>query len=83
MEVGLIALILLNQQYSKGKYLYGETLQMERYRQLFSAYGDTLKVSHILDVADYLAARTFGEGDQDSFKQIAGDFLYYLSSARF
>lgn len=74
--------ILLNQQYSKGQYLYGESGQMERYRQLFSAYGDTLKVSHILEVADYLAARTFGEGDQDSFKQIAGDFLYYLSSRK-
>ena len=74
--------ILLNQQYSKGQYLFGEAGQMERYRQLFGAYGDTLSVSHIMQVADYLAARTFGEGDQDSFKQIAGDFLYYLSSRR-
>lgn len=74
--------ILLNQQYSKGNYLYGESGQMERYRQLFAAYGDTLSVRHILEVADYLAARTFGEGDQDSFKQIAGDFLYYLSSRK-
>ena len=74
--------ILLNQQFSASKYVYGEARQMERYSQLFSAYGDSLSVSHILDVADYLAARTFGEGDTDSFKQIAGDLLYYLSSHR-
>ncbi len=74
--------ILLNQQFSANQYVYGETSQMERYRQLFSAYGDTLKVSHVTDVADYLAARTFGEGDMDAFKQVSGDLLYYLSSRR-
>ena len=55
---------------------------MARYSQLFGAYGDTLSVTHVMDVADYLAARTFGEGDMDSFKQVAGDLLYYLSSRR-
>ena len=74
--------ILLNQQFSANQYVYGEAGQMERYRQLFSAYGDTLDSSHVMDVADYLAARTFGEGDLDSFKQISGDLLYYLSSRR-
>ena len=74
--------ILLNQQFSANKYVYGEASQMERYRQLFGAYGDTLKGSHIMEVADYLAARTFGEGDVDSFKQVAGDLLYYLSSRK-
>ena len=71
--------ILLAREFSSGKYTYGSDLQMERYAQLFSAYGDTLKVSDVLDVADYLAARTFGEGDIDSFKQVEGDLLYYLS----
>lgn len=74
--------ILLNQQFSADQYVYGEAGQMARYSQLFSVYGDTLSTSHVMDVADYLAARTFGEGDMDSFKQIAGDFLYYLSSRR-
>lgn len=74
--------ILLNQQFSANHYVYGEASQMERYRQLFSAFGDTLTVPHIMEVADYLAARTFGEGDVDSFKQVAGDLVYYLSSRR-
>lgn len=71
--------ILLGREFSSSDYTYGSTAQMERFAQMFSAYGDTLKVSDVLDVADYLAARTFGEGDVDSFKQVEGDLLYYLS----
>ena len=71
--------ILLGREFSSSDYTYGSTAQMERFTQMFSAYGDTLKVSDVLDVADYLAARTFGEGDVDSFKQVEGDLLYYLS----
>lgn len=74
--------ILLNQEYSAGNQVYGESGQLARYNQLFSAYGDTLSVQHILNVADYLAERTFGEGDMDSFKQVTGDLLYYLSNQR-
>lgn len=33
-------------------------------------------------MADYLAARTLGEGSVTSFKQTMGDLLYYLSSQR-
>ena len=71
---------LLNQGFSANSYVYGEPSEMERYRQLFETFGDKLQVSDILDVADYLAARTFGEGDIDAYKQVAGDLLYYLSS---
>ena len=71
--------ILLGREFSSSDYTYGSTAQMERFAQMFSAYGDTLKVADVLDVADYLAARTFGEGDVDSFKQVEGDLLYYLS----
>ena len=74
--------ILLNQQFAANQYVYGEAGQMARYSQLFGVYGDTLSVDRVMDVADYLAARTFGEGDLDSFKQISGDLLYYLSSRR-
>lgn len=74
--------ILLNKEYSAGKYVYGESGQQARYGQLFRAYGDTLSANHILQVADYLAERTFGEGDMESFKQVTGDLLYYLSNQR-
>lgn len=74
--------ILLGREFSSGGYAYGSDIQMERYGQMFAAYGDTLKVADILDVADYLAARTFGEGDVDAFKQVEGDLLYYLVGRR-
>ena len=74
--------MLLGREYATGNYVYGEEKQMEQYRQLFSTYGDSLTVSHVMDVADALAARTMGEGDTESFKQIAGDMLYYLSSQK-
>ena len=74
--------ILLKREFEAGDYVYGEAGQMARIAQLFAPYGDTLKVSHVMDVADYMAARTFGEGNLSSFKQVMGDMLYYISSQR-
>jgi len=74
--------LLLEKEFSREPYVYGETAQMERYAQLFAAYGDTLKPADVLDVADYLAARTLGEGHVPAFKETAGDLLYFLSSQR-
>ena len=74
--------VLLSREFNTGNYSYGEDSQTSRYKQMFAAYGDTLKVEHILDVADYLAARTFGEGNTDSFKQVEGDLLYFLSQQK-
>lgn len=74
--------VLLSREFSDGNYSYGEESQTSRYGQMFATYGDTLKVSHILEVADYLAARTFGEGNMDSFKQVEGDLLYYLAQEK-
>ena len=74
--------ILLSREFSDGKYTYGEESQTGRFRQMIATYADTLSVNHILQVADYLAARTFGEGNIDSFKQVEGDLLYYLSQER-
>lgn len=74
--------VLLSREFNTGNYSYGDDSQTVRYAQMFAAYGDTLKVEHILDVADYLAARTFGEGNTDSFKQVEGDLLYFLSQQK-
>ena len=74
--------ILLNNYYGSSAYTYGSEGQMALYDQAFAVYGDTLTAKHVVEVADYLAARTFGEGDIDSFKQMEGDLLYYLSSQR-
>lgn len=74
--------MLLGREFSSGNYVYGESSVMERYRQFFEPYGDSLSVSHVMEVADYLAARTYGEGNLEAFKQVMGDFLYYLSSQK-
>lgn len=74
--------LLLKRAFDTGAYSYGEASVLERYDRLFAAYGDTLRTADVLEVADYLAARTLGEGNIDSFKQVAGDFLYYLSSRK-
>lgn len=74
--------ILLNRELSQEEYVYGEAGEMERLAQLFQIYGDTLKVSDVMSVADYMAARTFGEGDVNAYKQTIGDLLYYLFSQR-
>lgn len=74
--------LLLERTFSPEQYVYGEPARMEQLSRLFAPYGDTLRTQDVLDVADYLAARTFGEGDVDAFKQVTGDLLYYLSSRK-
>lgn len=74
--------MLLGREFATGSYEYGSPSQMERYDQMFAAYGDTLSKAHVMDVAGYLAARTFGEGDIDAFKQVEGDLLYYMAARR-
>ena len=74
--------LLMNREFSKEEYVYGEASEMERLAQLFSVYGDTLKVSDVMSVADYMAARSFAEGDVNTYKQVFGDMLYYLFSQR-
>lgn len=65
---------LLAQELASASYTYGEPAMMERYRQFFVPYGDALSVEDVMEVADYLASRTEGS----AFKQVMGDFLYYL-----
>ena len=74
--------MLLEKEFSVTPYVYGEPDQMERFGRLFASSGDTLSTAGILDMADYLASRTLGEGRIQAFKQTAGDLLYFLSSQR-
>ena len=74
--------ILLGQEFGTDAYAYGGERQMTRLGEVFSAYGDSLKVADVLGVADYMASRTFGEGNIDSFKEVIGDMLYFISSQR-
>ena len=75
------ALQILTEKYSgKEGYVYGTREGTELYEKVFAGYGDDLKAEDILDVVAYVAERTYGEGDTDSFKHMEGDLLYYLSS---
>ena len=40
---------------------------------MFAGYGDDLKPEDVLDVAAYVAERTYGEGDADSYRHMEGD----------
>ena len=75
------ALQMLTEKLSgKEGYVYGTREGTELFDKVFSGYGDDLKPSDVLDVASYLAERTYGEGDAESFKHMEGDLLYWLSS---
>ena len=75
------ALQMLTEKYAgKAGYVYGTREGIELYEKVFAGYGDGLKPEDVLDVAAYVAERTYGEGDTDSFKHMAGDLLYFLSS---
>lgn len=71
--------LLLDRISGTGSYVYGTREGMALYEKVFAGY-DALAPRDILDVADYVAGRTYGEGDVESFKHMEGDLLYFLSS---
>lgn len=77
------ALILLVDKLSgKESYVYGTREGTALYDKVFADYGSDFRPSDVLDVAAYVAERTYGEGDVESFKHMEGDLLYFLSSQR-
>ena len=75
------ALRMLTERFSgKEGYVYGTQEGTALYEKVFAGYGDDLKPEDVLDVAAYVAERTYGEGDADSYRHMEGDLLYWLSS---
>lgn len=75
------ALALLTERLSGGSsYVYGTREGTDLYEKVFAGYGEDLKPSDVVEVADYVAERTFGEGSVEEFKHMEGDLLYWLSS---
>lgn len=74
--------ILTDKIAGKKEYVYGTQEGTSLYEKVFAGYGSDFKPSDVLDVASYVAERTYGEGDTESFKHMEGDLLYYLSSQR-
>jgi thiol-disulfide isomerase/thioredoxin len=74
--------ILTDKIAGRKEYVYGTQEGTSLYEKVFAGYDDDFKPSDVLDVASYVAERTYGEGDTESFKHMEGDLLYYLSSQR-
>ncbi len=75
------ALALLTERLTgSDSYVYGTREGTELYEKVFAGYGEDLKPSDVVDVAAYVAERTFGEGSVEEFKHMEGDLLYWLSS---
>ena len=72
--------MLVDKHSGKEGYVYGTREGTSLYEKVFAGYGDDLKPEDVLDVAAYVAERTYGEGDTETFKHMEGDLLYYLSS---
>ena len=72
--------ILAEKLSGKEGYVYGTREGMELYEKVFAGYEGDLKPQDVLDVAAYVAERTYGEGDTESYKHMEGDLLYWLSS---
>lgn len=74
--------MLLHRVSETDGYEYGGEAGMAMYEKTFSVYGDTLQPRHIVEVGEYVAAKTIGDGDIAAYRQMEGDLLYYLSSQR-
>ena len=72
--------LLLESLSGRGDYVYGTREGTELFDKVFAGYGDELKPSDVLEVADYVAGRTLGEGSVEEYKHLEGDLLYWLSS---
>ena len=75
------ALALILERLSGGNsYVYGTREGTEVFDKVFAGYGADVKPSDVIDVAGYVAERTFGEGSVEEYKHMEGDLLYWLSS---
>lgn len=60
-------------------YDYGGEASAGMFRTLFAALGDSPGPDDIMETADYIASRTLGSGDRESFRRMGGDLLYFLA----
>lgn len=58
---------------------YGSQESSDLFDGIFSASTSGPSVDDVKDIADYIRKRTLDAGDKRAFRQMAGDYLYYLS----
>ena len=59
---------------------YGTSESEALYDGIFSASGGQPSEGEVKGISDYIADRTLARGDTLLFRQMAGDYLYYLAS---
>ena len=67
---------LLDQELSVPEFQYGSPESEQLFDQLLGSEPTSVE---ILEISDMLAAATLDKGDVGMFKQLAGDYLYYLA----
>ena len=76
--------IMLMDQFREVELNYGDSQSEGIFREILSEGTDTAAVSAYIDkavrLADYITEATLPKGDTVMFRQLSGDFLYYLSS---
>ena len=74
--------IMLDGIYAPKEMVYGTRESEELFDGIFAAYGGKPSEGAVKGIADYVYDRTLKAGDIQVFKQLAGDYLYYLSTRR-
>ena len=74
--------IMLDGIYAPKEMVYGTRESEELFDGIFAAYGGKPSEGAVKGIADYVYDRTLMAGDVQMFKQLAGDYLYYLSTRR-
>lgn len=74
--------IMLDAIYAPKEMVYGARESEELFDGIFASYGGKPSTGAVKGIADYVHDRTLATGDTLMFKQLAGDYLYYLSTRR-
>ena len=72
--------VMLNQIFAVEEMVYGSKEAEELFDGIFAMYDGTPGVSQVKGIADYIADKTLPASDTLMFKQLSGDYLYYLST---
>ena len=74
--------LMLDTIYAPKEMVYGGRESEELFDGIFATYGGKPSEGAVKGIADYVYDRTLKTGDVNMFKQLAGDYLYYLSTRR-
>ena len=71
---------MLNGLFAPKEMVYGSRESEELFDGIFATYGGKPQIGPVKGIADYVYDKTLSVGDTLMFKQLAGDYLYYLST---